>query len=87
MSRSQLLDNESADEVVLGLCGALVDEVGEVAEQFPKAGVSSLMELYKNKTAYWFAAWACRAVPLPFERIAFCWVRYSRSSKGTPRMV
>lgn len=39
VSRPQLLGNEFADEVVLGLCGTLVDKVGEVAEQFPEARV------------------------------------------------
>lgn len=52
MPWSQLLDNEFADEVVLGLCGALVDEVGKVAEQFSGAHVNQLMERYENETAY-----------------------------------
>lgn len=44
VARSQLLDNELADEVVLGVRGELVDEVSEVAEQFPGARVNKLME-------------------------------------------
>lgn len=52
VSRSQLLDNEFADEVVFGLCGPLVDEVGEVVKQFPEVRVNKLMELYEYQTAY-----------------------------------
>lgn len=37
--------------------------------------------------AYSFAFCASEAVALPFVRVAFWSVRYSRSSLGTPRMV
>ncbi len=40
-----------------------------------------------NEMTYFAAADASRAVELPLVRIEFCWVKNSRSSKGTPRRV
>ena len=83
----QLLDGKPADEVVLGLLRALVDQLCEVVEEFPDGFSAYVSQLGDMGRADWLAACACRAVPLPFDRIAFCCVRYSRSSNGTPRMV
>lgn len=40
-----------------------------------------------HAVTYFAAADASRAVELPLVRIEFCWVKNSRSLKGTPRRV
>ena len=90
-----LLHAELADQVVLGLLGAGVYKTSEVFEEFPgpcqqivhPRGYGIRRDVVRGGRIYSFAACASRAVELPFVRTAFWFVRYSRSSNGTPRMV
>jgi len=91
MTRFQLFHNYLADKIVRGLYHALINKLGEVVEQLSFATGSSEFEFcplrkWCGPDAYWLADAASRAVALPLVRTAFCCVKYSRSSTGTPRI-
>lgn len=92
MAGPNLLNDQLADEVVLGFLGSLVDKVGEVFEKltvFILANSPASAVRFGNSKdfSYRLAEEASRAVALPLVRMAFCSVRNFRSWNGTPRMV
>lgn len=83
-----LLCHQPADEVIFRGLKTLLNELVEVLEELSEVTCQLASRASPRlDTTDCAAPDASLAVELPFVRMAFCWVKNSRSSKGTPRMV
>ncbi len=80
-----LFNDELTDQVISRFLGSFVYKLPQIFQQItdPSAGILARGGL----SHYLFALAADAAVELPFVRTAFMLLRYSTSSKGTPRML
>lgn len=80
-----LFSDELTHQVSSRFLGSFVYKLAQIFQQItdPSAGILARGGL----SHYLFALAAAAAVELPFVRTAFILLRYSTSSKGTPKML